>query len=674
MNTDIKIVIYGQIENDTKIGFTYPDSFDPSHSSAQDVWLRSITDLRDAVRPFNSKETFAYWKNELGNYYAIIIPAIRDEKNPFFEGGNRHGVLMLTVFTGKKIISSGQAIIDALRKLKESLMINGEVDNKELIEEIIKTIRISLSADYYTNEKSKSNMKAFRSFSTEQELALILGQPNQAAYDEYKRIFVVPKNAIPLQQISGYKEITSPIKKTYTLDGNLPNGVFVDKKYVRDGDAIAITYTKDSYLPQIESVIVDGISNNFVDYNGAEIMIKDAAQAGIKFKRGIKIHCSCDGKEITNFRVKYNNHFETYDTQKGYVFEEDNLDYDITIEASGYEKTSVVISENDILKGSKNVTLYPQEKPIRVSLNIDGERYSDTITIRSNSPLYYYLKDADKNKIPINKYKGTKYKDKSIQGGNRKSSSSESKRWWRYLKISLIFLVSIYMVYVLCCLLEIKTSPWPFNKEKVETPPEPIDDKEGDGKQEDENVEEQKDMDYLKEKDNWNKDELKSDKYKELCDYLHNGQIEEILNKEPWFEGDVNGFWLQIIQLLHNFQSDSELNQKASKEIKRLAQNYTNIDVRKILSSLQSLQSSDTSYDIFPQQDNELSPQVNNRATPNSDVRKSTQKSTQNEKQSSGKGSSSVESKPKTKSKKESGKNPVSGGSPKPGGRPGSHD
>lgn len=534
MNTDIKIVIYGQIENDTKIGFTYPDSFDPSHSSAQDVWLRSITDLRDAVRPFNSKETFAYWKNELGNYYAIIIPAIRDEKNPFFEGGDRHGVLMLTVFTGKKIISSGQAVIDALRKLKESLMINGEVDNKELIEEIIKTIRISLSSDYYTNEKSKSNMKAFRSFSTEQELALILGQPNQAAYDEYKRIFVVPKNAIPLQQISGYKEITSPIKKTYTLDGNLPNGVFVDKKYVRDGDTITITYTKDSYLPQIESVIVDGKSNGKITYSESKFSINDATQAGIRFRRGIKIYCYSGNVGMSNYYVKYKGKQYDAKADNNLEFNDESDCYKVKIGASGFKETEVTITSDDMRNGSKKVVLVPQEKQIKILIDTSDSIIYDFVTIKGNSPLYPYLYEASINNRPINKKsKGSS----SSNNGKKSDDQSFGSKIKKYIKWSSIVLFILYISYMFICACK-NEIPAPFKKSVDSIPKE-----EKLIFSNDENQYQKEDITYLKNCDQWEKSSIKSEKFQRLFDFIQAGQIEEIL-KENWFESvDHNGYW-----------------------------------------------------------------------------------------------------------------------------------
>ena len=105
--SSVKVDVYSGKNEHT---FTYPDVFNPARLSDKDEWLRAISDLRDDARKFKSEEVYAFWKNQNGNYYSIIIPDRKD---------TREGRIMITVFTGKYLVTNGKQVITTLQRLKQ---------------------------------------------------------------------------------------------------------------------------------------------------------------------------------------------------------------------------------------------------------------------------------------------------------------------------------------------------------------------------------------------------------------------------------------------------------------------------------------------------------------------------------------------------------------------------
>lgn len=113
---DFKIALYGQIDNDSKYGFTYPDNFNPINMAPKDEWLRSVIEPRDA-RVFKTDEPiYTIWKNEHGNYYATIVPNKKDSRN---------GYLILALFVGKMQVKSGKTLVGILTELIHMIIEQG---------------------------------------------------------------------------------------------------------------------------------------------------------------------------------------------------------------------------------------------------------------------------------------------------------------------------------------------------------------------------------------------------------------------------------------------------------------------------------------------------------------------------------------------------------------------
>lgn len=197
----MKIALYGQIDNDTKFDFTYPDVFVPTRVTEKDAWLRAISDPRDA-RFFTTERVYAMWRNELGNYYALIEPNKNDARN---------GYLILTLFTGHSRPQSGAFVLSVLTHL-EQMIIGQGIRDHQYLDEYLSTLSNSFVADRapFTNTK-KSSAKAFRTYSSQSQLEQLIMKASQEENSRYDRVLLVPKEAVPDQLTSAYVEVKDPV-------------------------------------------------------------------------------------------------------------------------------------------------------------------------------------------------------------------------------------------------------------------------------------------------------------------------------------------------------------------------------------------------------------------------------------------------------------------------------
>ena len=583
MSNEIKIVVYGQIHDDTKIGFTYPDKFNPSNSSSQEGWLRSLVDYRSDKRVSNTSPTYAYWKNEFGNYYGIIFPAINDKDNFFDEGIPRGGRLSIIVFTGRKIFVSGRHVIDLLNKLMTKTKNNELERNDSLIELLLNNAVNYLINDPISYNSTPCDLKAYRTYSSENGLEIIFQNPNQEENLNYKQILIVPQSSISTIPNNGeYKEITTPIRPTFSINKNtLPRGVEVDRYFIKEGDKLKIIYTQKGYETRTISVPIINSSTSFYSLNNSEIILFDAKTAGIKFQRIIRLYCFSGQTPIEVIRVKLEKNYLKKNDDGYYVFPDDKDSYEVTIEAPGYKKESFIVSQLDFSKGEKKVQMQPYEESVDLYLDSPNGIINGTVTLKTNDPLYRHLIKASQERIPINLYK---IKSDGRRGASHPLSNHILK--WALMFVGALFL--LYLLYVLFCLLDLRKNPWPFEEKRQTT--EQIDDsyKESTEGSIDPNIND--DILLLKKNDVWKKEELKTDSFRVLLDYIHQGQIDQIVSKKWFPEDSINEYWKNIYDFISNKRNDSNVIFEASEELKRFAKNENNIELGKIASSMKLLE------------------------------------------------------------------------------------
>lgn len=568
--SSVKVDVYSGKNEHT---FTYPDVFNPARLSDKDEWLRAISDLRDDARKFKSEEVYAFWKNQNGNYYSIIIPDRKD---------TREGRIMITVFTGKYLVTNGKQVITTLQRLKQ--LADGE-PNRDYVARVIGVFAEYLKQNPYpAKNEATSNEKAFRRYRTEQDLAEIFQFTEQAEYAAFRRLLIVPATSVPAQLPAGYKEITSPIKHTYHINESmLPQGVKVSKSLLQDGDTLTITYYANGYTPKSENVRIDGKDNNLLRYDGVDITVYDTKTAGIILQRRIKLNFIAEGMQLWSLpkaHIYCNNQICQLD-RDGYITLPHPIaqgTYKLRIDAYGYRKYERNLEEAELQKGQAEIHLIPEEKTVSIRLYVKGEIIKGNVSLKGNDPLYQYLREVENAHRELNKYsfKTIYGEDGKPKTGNNKKGGKKTSKGKRllYIIISLIILVTLLFLYF-------DITPWSFNNNnnKIEETDSDVvvnedDNLNSDSLQMADRLKREHDIYWLKEENVWTKDSLQTQEYKNLCTHITSGQIDSILKDTVLFDfkntKKYNGYWRQIISNLNKIKDDTEKYDEAVEALKNI--------------------------------------------------------------------------------------------------------
>lgn len=580
-NIIIKIALSGQFNNGTNIVFTYPEKFNPTINTGKNEWLRTLGETRDA-RVFNSDETFAFWKSKLGNYYAIIVP---NDKDP------RNGYIMLTLFLGRYVATSGKTIVDKLRELADLLIKQDsnkkypikEPDEKK-IEDILYLLENHLTTDKSTYTDPTSKIKAFRIYSTEEDLGNILQNPNQKEYEAYERLLIVSRGYIPSNfAAQDYKEITSQIKKTYRIQKPLPKGVEVDRDTVTEGDTLKITYKRDTYKSQEISIDITGKSRREVYYEGTEAILQNAEMVGIEFYRSIKFDVlSRNGKNISflSLELEGNDNICKRDNEIKLQGYEDK--YPFKLKVKDYETLSSEVTLNDIKNGYKRIVLQPEKKEVKTILSTpDKGNISDSVLLSADNKLYPYFRSAEEDDRPINETR-------------KKKKQKNKKRNIALMSIGIIIGIIIGIGgYFLYLHYGSKDSD-----PRSSTPPNT---KSFDSIAVENNNNDSVDMAYLMKNDVWTKDSLKTSKYQQLIDFINRGQVGEVLSYQYFDKtNDVNESWTNIIDGINELQNKNpkkyslEIEAKISEEMRRVSSS-SSCNLKTLSSSIDNIKEQETS-------------------------------------------------------------------------------
>jgi hypothetical protein len=530
MDTKIKIALSGQYDSDTKIKFTYPETFNPAIHTENDNWLKSLGDPRD-VRVFNAnpsaKEFFALWQNEFGYYYAVIVPNIKD---------TRTGFAMVTIFVGHNTVSSGNVLIYSLRELVK-ILVEDEKYDAIAINKILTPLDVYLASNNSNVSSALSVNKAFRTYSTDNELETIFQYPNQPEYDKYRRILIVPKTSVPANLVlTGYYEITSRVRKTYNVKNDFKPEVAVDKTTVMDGERLNIIYKKYGYKNETRTVTIDGNQQKEIYYDGADVIIQNAESVGISFSHAIKFNVRSQNDKIIE---RYTVDGKNVQIGEDYIFREDKEKYSIKIEARGCETLSVDVTLTDLIKGTKDVTLQPELKDVYVTLNIDGKTVKDKVSVSMNNKLYpYFIKNNIKFQPIIESHNG-------VHKGRNKKLHKLIKR----IGFGLVAVVLICGCIIFC--------QWLENDESDQFETSLPEDTTANNTYSDTISDKKHDLDYLKKEDNgWKEDSLRTPELKKLIELINNCDIDDVISNSYKSERNVNGHWKNIVENIRTMRQD----------------------------------------------------------------------------------------------------------------------
>lgn len=577
MNTPINIALYGQAKgsggsDDTRLIFTFPNQ---NAMQTNEQWLKGLFDPRDARKLIDADSVYALWSSSEGNYYGLIVPA----------NDGRNGRQLLCVHVGHRLASSGRIVLSTLRFLKTLLIDNGIKDDT-LINNNLEELKNSLISDNsYYQASASSSSKGLRQYHGEKQLEQLFTFPRQKAYKGFQCIYIV-SDEVDLSSVVGFTHISEPIKVIYRVMKPLPSGVSVDKTDITAGDTLTITYTKEGCEPEVDSVVINGLSSKYVLCVDNELYINDAERAEVRFNRRVLIDFVEEG---TNKRINY----VTIRSFKGkqnvadsVLIAETEQTASFTALATGYHEKNVTLNHSDILSGRYKVELKPKSAEQTIEI-VFPDYTSSTIKarVKQNDPLYKYLQRTN-GQIHVSrrdfqkpKYSGDNYEDDS----SSKSFWQKIPNWLLYAAIAAIAALLVFCVWKF----------WPSSddngEEAEETKTEQVDSKQAEPQtQEFNEADFNADLAYMKDHEQWNKLDLKTDDFKNLIDYISNGQVPQAV-AHPYKNNDlVNGHWNAILSIIEQHNDDSQFMSRVPDEMRKCCKNES-ANIQKLHSALELL-------------------------------------------------------------------------------------
>lgn len=479
----IKIAVNGQVGNDTRVVYTWPDAFDPARFSARDEWLRSLYDPREDSRGFTGNRFYALWKNAVGNYYSLIVPNAQDA---------RAGWLMLTIYTGRCIFNDGHSVMEAFGALEPLLLSGRPVDNAR-VAQVVAGLGDKLDADPGRPFTGASRQKGFRTYASQQDVETFFAWPNQSDYTAFQRIVLVPASGVALTPPQGFVPINTPIRRSFAVYTTQP-GIEVSKTFVEQGEMITINYQRPTFLPETRQAVVNGQPCALLAYEGRRLRILTPEEAGISFRRGVRLKCLAGQKPVTAFWVELDG--VQLGRQQGsdlFILPTVQDAYRLTVRSHGYKDTTILVQPAHLSGAVVKVPLQKAPAPPKRSsgkkdqlgLWIAIAACVVVLGVAGVSAAYFFEWGPFAKEVPEDK------KQADVDGSAGYDAVEQGKL------------------------------------EKV-------------------------DQAYMKTHDEWNVDSIHSQKYKQLVGLLKSGEIDKIADAAgTWFpEGNVNGYWKKFEEMI----------------------------------------------------------------------------------------------------------------------------
>ena len=395
----MKLALYGQWEEVSGLIYTFPEKLSPEKSSELPEWAKSLFDPRYVRGVFKGDYCYAIWYNDNGYYYSCIKT----------NTDSRNGCIMLTLYAGKMVPMDGKQIATKIRMLLDYCLSKNNYTEIAYADVLIKAKEIEglLTHRALPEVASSTSDKemAYRLYRNEDELGLIMENPNQFAYASFKRVLVVEESAFGGEAVHSQSitQITEPIKKTYDIRSD-SNDVVASKESVMEGEMFSITYRKAGYADECVKVAA-GRPSTYYTIDSNVINLKPASVVGINFMKEIilqvvdeetkspikKWSCRIDGSIRNDARD------ENADGSVSYRIDP-NRPHKIVFFADGYEDKTLELAAGE--HGLKTVRLHSSDDSVCVRLQLGKEEFSGSVRMKSNNKLYKPLKRLDeKNKV-----------------------------------------------------------------------------------------------------------------------------------------------------------------------------------------------------------------------------------------------------------------------------------
>ena len=384
----IHIAFRGEIQGATRTLYTYA----PDDTNVNPEWDTAMVEPAAAIKRFlNTNECYVLQDSELGHYISLIT------RNTVFP---ERGYVMISILIDNGCALTGRQVLGMFAGLKRVF-----IEEENLSDEAVETVLLEagvpreplrLEAWKYAVPESSAEIvgeAAYRTYISHQELESIFSFPGQPEYDGYRCIIIVSAST-SLRPGVKMPRITVPIRKQYGVV--CPEGVSASSTLVYDGDRLVLTYSKEGFNSHSETVVA-GSPAAYTKYEGSTILVRTAAQTGIRFIRRVPISVtSVKGVTVNGYTISVNG--RSVSTADPFIdFTERDLDPDgdveIQVASNNYRPLKLSMPSAEMLTTEQlNLELQPLEQCVTLRLDFgDGRVFEQQISIEKNTPEYNRL-------------------------------------------------------------------------------------------------------------------------------------------------------------------------------------------------------------------------------------------------------------------------------------------
>ena len=384
----IHVAYRGEMQGATRTLYSYT----PEDSDIDPRWDHTMVEPAAAVKRFlNLTECYVLQQSPDGNYISLITRNTSDTER---------GYVMISLLVADGCALTGRQVLGVFTALKKAFIeedkLSDEAVETALLEAGVPREPLRLEAwKYHASEHKEEprNEAAYRTYISLQDLESIFSFPCQPEYAEYRCILVVSATT-SLRPGVKMPRITVPIRKQYGVV--CPEGVSASSSLVLDGDKLSLTYSKDGFNSHTETVIV-GNPAPYIKYEGSTIMVRTAAQTGIRFIRRIPIKViSTKGTPLKGYTISVNGN--SVSTVDPFIeFTERDLtpggDVEIQVASNNFRPLKLKRSTADMLVTEElELELSPVEQGVTLRLDFgDGRVFEQEISIEKSTPEYNRL-------------------------------------------------------------------------------------------------------------------------------------------------------------------------------------------------------------------------------------------------------------------------------------------
>lgn len=384
----MKLALNGQWNDISGLFYAYPENFVGKEIPQ---WAASLPDPREVRGLFKGDYCYSLWYNEHGYYYACTKT----------NTDSRNGCVMLAICAEANAPLDGKLLAEKMRSLLDYCLSKSGVGAIEYVDISFKAKEIETLLTNRALPKDVSMQEdgilAYRLYKNEDEMGLILENPNQPSYAGYKRVLAIDESAFGGDAVHSQSvaALTDSIRKTFDIRTDT-NDALASVESVIEGESFSITYSKVGYTDETVEAVA-GRPSPYYTLNGNVINIKSAAVAGINFKRELILQVldSETSRPVREWSYRINggkwNVVKPDENNMGCrILLEPYKTMKMVVSAEGYETKDVDISPSDY--GLKTVQLKSTDDSVHVKLQMGKKVYADSVRMKSNNDLFDPLK------------------------------------------------------------------------------------------------------------------------------------------------------------------------------------------------------------------------------------------------------------------------------------------